>query len=125
MKSYKFFVACKAELIKVFVSNLHPVITNRIINMNLVLEVINKDPDEVILPYGKIFQCLVEFFVTNIWDIRVSGVYKILNTITVIMNLIFLNCIFALQFKYIGEDTFQYFPGLFLVSKLFCSKYNQ
>ena len=56
MHSSKRIVDCNAKPIEFVVSNLHPAITNRIIIMDLVLEVINKDPDKILVPYGKRLQ---------------------------------------------------------------------
>ena len=54
--------------------------------MDLVLEVRNKYLDKILVPYGNIFQCLGGYFVPNIWDIRFSGVDKVFDTITLIVD---------------------------------------
>ena len=54
--------------------------------MDLVVEVINKDTNKIMAPYGKISQCLDGYFSTNVWDIRISGVNKVLNKMTIIVD---------------------------------------
>ena len=46
------------ELIKVFISNLHPVITNGVIIIDFVFKIGNKGPNKIILPFVKRFQCI-------------------------------------------------------------------
>ena len=92
------------------VSNIQPVITNRVIIMNLVLEVRNKYQDNIMVPRGKISQCLGECLVIKVWYIRVSDSDKVFNTFTVITFLSLTNFIFTLKFNYIGKDVFQSFP---------------
>ena len=86
MKYSKSIISCNAEIIEFIVSNPHPVITSRVIIMDLLAGVRNKDQDMIIVPYGKVFLCLVRRFVTNVWDIHINGVRKVLNKITIIVN---------------------------------------
>ena len=113
MHSSKRIVDCNAKPIEFVVSNLHPAITNRIIIMDLVLEVINKDPDKILVPYGKRLQWLGRYLLMKVWDIYVSDVYKVLNIFTVIANWSLLYLIFTLQFRYIGKGVSQSGYGLF------------
>ena len=46
-------ISFNEELIEVVVSNLHPVITNRVVIMDLVVEVKNKDRDNIMVTRGK------------------------------------------------------------------------
>ena len=85
-QSYERIISRNAELIEFFFSNLHPVIKNRIIIISLVSKVINKYPDKILVPYGKIFRCLGGCFITMALDIRIVGVNKVLNKITTIVD---------------------------------------
>ena len=66
MQYYEIIIPCNAELIEVFVIKFQPVITNRVIIMNSVVKVTNKDPDKIVVPYGKRFLCLVGYFGTKV-----------------------------------------------------------
>ena len=46
----------------------------------------NKYPDKILVPYGKIFRCLGGCFITMALDIRIVGVNKVLNKITTIVD---------------------------------------
>ena len=87
--------------------------------MDLVVEVIYKDVDKILVTYGNIFQCLGAYLVKNVQDICISIFNKVLNTIKTIVVSIPQNWVFTLQSKYIGEDMFQFFPGLFEFQKNF------
>ena len=57
MQSYKRIIARNTKLVEVVASNLQPVISNRVIIMNLVLNVINKYTDNIMIYFGKRFKC--------------------------------------------------------------------
>ena len=57
MQYYKSIVARNAELLEVVVSNLHPVITSRVITMDLLLYVSTKYPDKIMMYFGNRLQC--------------------------------------------------------------------
>ena len=42
--------------------------------------------DKIVVPYGKIFQCLGGFFVIKVSDIHINGDNKVLNKITIIVD---------------------------------------
>ena len=69
--SRKFVIIFHAEIIEVAVSNIHPIITNRVIIIGYLFKIVNKGPDEALVPYGKIFQFLGGCFVTKSLDICV------------------------------------------------------
>ena len=75
--------------------------------MYLVGEIRNKDPDKILVPHGKIFQCLGRCFIMKVWDIRIIGVKRFLNTITSIFYQRLPNCEFIIQLKFIGKEMFQ------------------
>ena len=74
------------ELIECFVSNLHPVIINRVIIMDCVLNAKNKYPDNIIMSFGKRFQCFSVCCLTDIWYICIRYVDKAFNTFIVIVD---------------------------------------
>ena len=54
--------------------------------MDLVVEIGDKDMDNILVPYGKRVQYLGGFFVTRVWDIRIICVEKVFNTIKIIVD---------------------------------------
>ena len=57
MQYYNIIVARNSELIEVVIINLHPVITNRVIIMDSLLNVSTKYPDKILMYFGNMFQC--------------------------------------------------------------------
>ena len=57
-----------------------------VIIMDLVVKARNKNLDNILVPYGNIFQCLGGFFVTEVWDIYIIVVNKVPNKITIIVD---------------------------------------
>ena len=54
----KIIITFITELIEIIIINLHRVITNEATIMDSVLEVINKDPDKMMVLFGNILQYL-------------------------------------------------------------------
>ena len=74
------------------------------------------------VPYGNRFQFIGTFSITKVSYIFVNDVNKVLSTSIDIVVLSLPNRIFTLQFKYIGKDVLQCFPGLLVCQRHFCSK---
>ena len=47
--------------------------------MDLVLEIINKDPDKIMVIFGKTFQCISVYLVAEIWDVLIIDGDKLFN----------------------------------------------
>ena len=74
------------KVIKVVIINFHPVVNNILTSFDLVLEVSNKDPDNDMVPFGKILECLGVCWVAENWDILIIDVEKVLNMFTIIVD---------------------------------------
>ena len=62
MQPSKIIIIFHAEIIKVIISNIHPFINNRFIIIGSIFRIVNKAPDEVLVPKRKRFQFLGGFF---------------------------------------------------------------
>ena len=70
---------------KLLLVTFHSVIVNRVIIMDSVLNVSTKYPDKIMISFGNMFQCFGVCWVTEIYYIRISYSYKVINTLIVIV----------------------------------------
>ena len=85
MQTYKIIIIFYAEIIELYVSNIHPVISNRVIIIGSIIKIFNKGPDEVLVLYGSIFKLLGGCFIKKVLDICVRDVHKVFNTFLAIL----------------------------------------
>ena len=85
MQYSKRIIDFNTKLIEFIVSNLHPVITNRAIIMGPEVNVRIKYPDNIMVSFGKRFQCFGVCWVTKIWYIHIRCVENVFNTFIVVV----------------------------------------
>ena len=85
-KSSKSIISHNAELVEVVISNFQPVITNRFIIMDSVLNVSTKYHDKILMSFWKRFQFFGICWVNDIWYIFIRYIYKVFNIFIVIVN---------------------------------------
>ena len=71
-----------------------------------------------------IFQCLVVYWVVEIWDILSNVGDKVLNMFIVIVYQSFPDCRFTLQFSCVVKNMIQIFPGMFAFERNIVVKIN-